>query len=401
MQIIGDRTKSNQVGIALLRPYAMYMQNIGVNGCGNDGILLRQALMCEFHNIECMKNVGNGIHFQDGTVSWTDTTPTNIPANANIIHNMHCAFNDKAGIKHSSLSGSQGINGNMYHGGACEYNYYSATGTGYNIELNDVNFMPCEFMDMWCEGSVKSHIYLNMIDVSSTIRFTRLHHFGGGASSSPDRAIINDKGTVVLESPFGHATQYKNITGSGGTSKAPFRVNKAGAAALYFVNNAKGSLITDNKFVEDENQTTTGLQNQLPYANNFGDFIGGNGPKFTVGFGYGFPAIYQEGQSYPQVNFRTWDAINGSKGGWAFGGGIVAPDTYLIRYSTGVLGMGIGNSFQLDGATGATIKYTNGVSNNTVATTLGSVGPTGSTAGNPQGWLRINVSGTDRYIPYW
>lgn len=54
-----------------------------------------------------------------------------------------------------------------------------------------------------------------------------------------------------------------------------------------------------------------------------------------------------------------------------------------------------------DGATGKTIKYTNPTTNGVVATTLGSVGPTGSTAGNPQGWVRINIGGTDRYIPFW
>lgn len=39
--------------------------------------------------------------------------------------------------------------------------------------------------------------------------------------------------------------------------------------------------------------------------------------------------------------------------------------------------------------------------NSTVATTLGSTGPTGATAGAPQGWMRINVNGTLRFIPFW
>ena len=53
------------------------------------------------------------------------------------------------------------------------------------------------------------------------------------------------------------------------------------------------------------------------------------------------------------------------------------------------------------GASGNTLKYNTPVANAAVATTLGSVGPTGSTAGNPQGWIRINIAGTDRYMPYW
>lgn len=36
-----------------------------------------------------------------------------------------------------------------------------------------------------------------------------------------------------------------------------------------------------------------------------------------------------------------------------------------------------------------------------VAVTLGSTGPTGSTAGGPQGWLKLNINGTLRYTPFW
>lgn len=38
--------------------------------------------------------------------------------------------------------------------------------------------------------------------------------------------------------------------------------------------------------------------------------------------------------------------------------------------------------------------------NAAVAVTIGA-GPTGSTAGNPQGWIKINVNGTLRYVPFW
>lgn len=64
-------------------------------------------------------------------------------------------------------------------------------------------------------------------------------------------------------------------------------------------------------------------------------------------------------------------------------------------------GAGFGKYLTLDGGSGKTLRYTNGTANASVATTLGSVGPTGSTAGDPQGWLRVSINGTDRYIPYW
>jgi hypothetical protein len=153
-------------------------------------------------------------------------------------------------------------------------------------------------------------------------------------------------------------------------------------------------------FVEDENQNTTGLTNQVPYMNNYGATYG-TFPSFVVASGSAYPSITIDGQAYAQCYFRSYDATNGTAAGWAFGSGSAAVDTQLIRKGVGILGMGSGNSFQLDGSAGATIKYANGTVNGSVATTLGSVGPTGSTAGNPQGWLRVSIAGTDRYIPYW
>ena len=400
LQIVGDRTKTSQIGIALLRPYGMFMRNVGIDSCGSDGILALQALICEWHNIEVIKCVGAGIRFADGKTSWTDSTPTNLPSNANMLFNTHTAFNDGPGIIHTSY-GTAGVNGNIYHGGASEYNYYSsANGTGYNIEIRDNPYMPCEFVDFWCEGPVNAHVYINMTSGADVVRFTRFHHFGNGAAGYPNRAIINDKGICYIDQAFGHATQYRNITGSGGTSKAPFRVNKAGAAANLYLNNVAGSTVTGNLFCEDENQNTTGLQNQVPWSGNFGQMTVRDA-NYIIGFGSTVPSITQEGQAYPQCYFRTWDGTNGTGAGWAFGSGTAAADTNLMRFSANILGMGAGNSFQLNGASGAVLRYVNGTANGAVATTLGSVGPTGSTAGNPQGWLRVSVAGTDRYIPYW
>jgi hypothetical protein len=76
-------------------------------------------------------------------------------------------------------------------------------------------------------------------------------------------------------------------------------------------------------------------------------------------------------------------------------------DTELVRFARGTGRATFAEYVVLDGATGKTIRYTNGTANGTVATTLGSVGPTGANAGNPLGWMRININGTDRFVPYW
>lgn len=73
--------------------------------------------------------------------------------------------------------------------------------------------------------------------------------------------------------------------------------------------------------------------------------------------------------------------------------------------STGALivsgGIGVAKYLTLDGGSGKTLRYTNATANGTVATTLGSKGPTGSTAGDPVGWMRWSINGTDRYTPFW
>ena len=83
----------------------------------------------------------------------------------------------------------------------------------------------------------------------------------------------------------------------------------------------------------------------------------------------------------------------------------IAPSTASTSTTTGALvvtgGVGCGGRVTVDGATTKTLKYANGVANAAVAVLFGAIGPTGSTAGNAQGWIRIDVAGTDRYIPYW
>ena len=53
------------------------------------------------------------------------------------------------------------------------------------------------------------------------------------------------------------------------------------------------------------------------------------------------------------------------------------------------------------GVAGNTFGWGNSAGTGSVATTFTGNAPTGATAGNPLGWVRINVAGTDRYMPYW
>jgi hypothetical protein len=80
---------------------------------------------------------------------------------------------------------------------------------------------------------------------------------------------------------------------------------------------------------------------------------------------------------------------------------VIGADAGIERKAANVLGPLAGDSLRVGGISGETLAFNAGTANAAVATTLGSVGPTGSTAGNPLGWLRVNVAGTDRFVPYW
>jgi hypothetical protein len=128
----------------------------------------------------------------------------------------------------------------------------------------------------------------------------------------------------------------------------------------------------------------------------------GAGPRF----GLTNNLLLQRGSA--TTDFWHWNGSSWNKSAQivsASGQFKVLPTTASTSTATGALtvagGLGVAGQITFDGATGLSLRVTNGTANAAVATTLGSVGPTGSTAGNPQGWLRISVAGTDRFIPYW
>lgn len=76
--------------------------------------------------------------------------------------------------------------------------------------------------------------------------------------------------------------------------------------------------------------------------------------------------------------------------------------TGLYALGASYIGVSLGGALKFAfNSSWLTVASTLTAANGTVATTLGSKGPVGSTAGDPQGWLHFSVGGTDRYVPFW
>lgn len=94
----------------------------------------------------------------------------------------------------------------------------------------------------------------------------------------------------------------------------------------------------------------------------------------------------------------TVNASSGANVAGAFAVSGATTLTSLLTCSTGITSSG---NITFNGTSGATLALLSGTTSSGVATTFTGTGPTGSTPGAPQGWMRILVAGTPRFIPFW
>jgi hypothetical protein len=316
--INGDRTKTNQTGIELLRWDLSLMSNILIQNCGSNGIVIFQCLMSIFELIDCENNVGFGMGLRDGILTSIDPTLNNLPTNACTFNNCHALGNGQAGLllaQYGDGSFGGGVIGCVFNNCIYEYNAKAqAPGAGYNVIITTNCITPNEFNECWVEdNAVNAHFYINPTDVSSPTRFTNLHHFSGGSSNLPNRCIIAPTGFVYINGAFGQNTSYKVINGS----NSPFRLTNN--VAHIWANNLAGNLVTDNNFVEDENNLSTGLYNSLN-MNNYGAVYGPSSLKGQAG-------VYLD-QWRTETQTYSFAAMEGGTG-LVLGSGLTLPATQV------------------------------------------------------------------------
>jgi hypothetical protein len=341
--IIGDRTKTSQVGIALLRAWEMSMKNVLVMNCGSHGILMRQCILNTLVAVTSQRNVGAGIRITGGTVSWSDATATNLPSNANDVFNGHFAFNDGAGIVLDN-TGTGGVNQCTFYGGGCEYNYRSsAAGVGANIEVSASGYLSNTFNDMSVEDTeVLYHVYVIQTSAAPT-RFNNLMHIANGPSTYPLRAVKVVSGTAYISLAQQNGNAYPTTNGS----TAPFELTKA--TGLIYTLNCAG-VVTNGLFVCDETGATTGLYNNTRMS-NYG-YLYGVFNHFNDN-GQAGPSFYQSGQSFPYIDFSTFNK------GILLGTGAAAPTSLFTTGAgspEGVITAAVGSIYtRTDGSTSTTL----------------------------------------------
>ena len=342
--IIGDRTKTNQVGIGLLRVWEMSMKNVLVMNCGSHGIIMYQCILNTFIGVESQRNVGAGLAITGGITSWTDATPTNLPSNANDFFNCHFAFNDNAGI-FITATGTGSVNSSTFYGGGCEYNYRSsAVGVGYNIRIETSGYHPNVFNDMSVEDTnCQYHVYVNVTSGSVGAKFNNLMHIANGPSTYPLRAVKVNSGVVYISLAQQNGNAYPTTNGS----TAPFELTKA-TGTIYTLNCA--GVVSNGLFVCDETGATTGLQNNVRMS-NYG-YLYGVFNHFNDN-GQAGPSFYQSGQTYPYIDFSTFNK------GILLGTGSATPTSLITTGAgspEGAITAAVGSIYtRTDGSTSTTL----------------------------------------------
>lgn len=263
---LGDRTKTSQDILNLLRPLDGNYNNIYILNAGRDGLVIREGLACSFNSVVVYKSGRRGISVLDGVDAFSTAVPTNYPTNNCRFDECHAGWNDGPGL----YLGGDGtitlgkVNGCQFVGCTFEYNYFSSSaGTGYNVEDYSTSYFGNILENTWLEATAtKAHIYKQGTDVSQRLFLKRVKHTSNGAAAWPERFVINVTGQVVADSCEGLNNLYRTVGGS----NTPYRLTKA--TARIDLINPLGSSITNDVWVEDETNTTTGLYNNVKY-NNF------------------------------------------------------------------------------------------------------------------------------------
>jgi hypothetical protein len=283
--ILGDRTKTNQIGLAFLRLTSATIENVSVSRCGNVGVAMYQCGVNQINNLECISNGSHGLLIQGGFNTWDDLTSNNLPSNANVFTFIRCLQNEGAGIYFAL-----GTNGNLFYGANCEYNYFSAgNNIGYNVHVATDSNTPNCFYGLWTEGPVEAHVYVSSLDISVFIKLIDWRHFGNGTSGNVDRALILNTGSATVVDATATATSYKTLSGS----NAPFRIQNKSTSSLQLVN-AQGALVTGIGLVDDSTGAQTGLYNNLKQDNSA-----------TSGASYGPQVFYNDGNAGDGIAYRN------------------------------------------------------------------------------------------------
>lgn len=359
--IRGDRTKVSQIGLDLLRDNFTTIENVRVTECGSHGIILRQATGTVLISVMSDSNVGDGLVIQGGVIDWAGMVASGISTNGVQGIGVKSSKNDGAGLRLHDANGCT-IQGFF------QYSYdASGDNSGHNVIIEGSSRQ--NTLIPWCEGPVEAHIYCNLDDLNwpgNTL--LNMVHIADGVAGTVDRAVICNKGNLIIKNPMGYSVSYKTLNGS----NAPFR--------CHLVNNGKifiegGYEQNETLLIEDENGNVGNLASKASqhYQAPDGTTYTYGAEKHYTDYNQATLNIYRTGG----VADASWESdpffrINPVNRGIELGGGAAAVDCNLYRNAANQLK----TSDQLECADGIVTKVKAGAidNNDFVVDTDGTLG---------------------------
>jgi hypothetical protein len=334
LRIAGDLTATSQDLLSLTRFTNQVMENVEVEKAGRDGIVLTECVGSKFSNVR-----SSGC----GRKGWKLTSSAGpLPSNANVF--VNCAgLNNVA----EGLDLDEGF-GNNFFGGVFQDNFdgsmFSSIADGESATMRQVLISKSSrgnlFLGTWFEGEANAHVYVALTGTNATqvaATFAFCHFIPKGTAGNVDRAVVCNKGSVVVLYPGWQATSFRTIN----SSNAPFRVGPTNTGRIYIEGVVQTGTSADiAQMVEDNN----GNDGNLGGLATVRDFSGALSRVF------GRTQLFGEHSQVVLDIYRTsssggtdWDEspffqVDSANRGLKLGSGLAAPDTLIKWIAANVLG---------------------------------------------------------------
>lgn len=241
LRVFGDVTQPLQTGVDLLRMLqGATFHNVEVAWCGGDGVVLRECIMFAPRDIDTHDNIKAGLILYMGVTSWATMAMNNLPCNACNLTAITSSSNGDMGVS-IALAHNNTIQGMFQYNG-------KKVGTLYPYQVRfETEASGNSVQNSWLEGHCTALVSSNA--AVGNRNYVRFCHFTntGNALTGPARAVIADRGDVLIEGYDSEAVAWPTVAGS----TAPFRCTPAAVGRIEYKGPGVTGLAADGMVIED------------------------------------------------------------------------------------------------------------------------------------------------------